>query len=164
MALIVASRFLRSRRTMPAWRWPDEARVSICVSRIRTRASSAATKNPLIRTSDSTASSRRRSPSSSFISGSKPHLAKNHLENILKTQDPGLTLMASQYDGQSLAAPLHALQGFLQAHFFVQKKSGCQVISDCFVKIQVRPVENRAEAQNPGNPSAPSLGAPDGQP
>ncbi len=132
---------------------PFAASASSCVSRMRTSANSAATKNPFSSTSTSTASTLSKitmaasrvmsQPSSFSFSSSSPkifdyederedeeesfsqfHLAKHHLQNVLQAHDARFGAVAGQHDGQPMAGALHQPQRNFQPHVFVDKQRG----------------------------------------
>src|SRR3954470_2951721 len=112
--------FATIRRATFARRLPLVASASSWVSRMRTSASSAATKNPLRATKANTA--RIFKPlsvmASQFIL--ELHLAENELQNVFEGHDADFAPVASQHHRQPQTAPLHPLQGDFQPQILVQ--------------------------------------------
>src|SRR5438477_4608245 len=130
-----------------------------CVSRMRTKANSAATKNPFNRTSPSTSRIlRTRSriivspeqcpvrvedvkpacPRASNHIKSQAHFSKNYLQHILQPDHSDGLPVPAQHDPQSLAAALHPAQGNFQPQIFLQIKRGFHVIQDRSIWIHFR--------------------------
>src|SRR5262249_55791055 len=97
-------------RAILARRLPLAASASNCVSRIRTNASSAATKKPLNTTNARTARIFRRLSAKAFQFMSQTPLAEDELENSGQGDNSDFSLVAAEHDGETLAAALHALQ------------------------------------------------------
>src|SRR5215469_4606606 len=119
VAPMYESMFAITFRATFARRLPLAASASNCVSRIRTSANSAATKNPFNTTSASTASTFN--PSSVRVSPfiSQAHLTKNKFQDISQRDDPDLPLVAAQNHRQPLAAALDSLQCVLQSQILL---------------------------------------------
>src|ERR1022692_3020562 len=139
-------------RAIFARRLPFATSASNWVSRMRTSASSAATKKAFISTSTTTASSFRpswmncvqfisQSSSSSCSSSSSKklcfedqsedekekcssqfHLAEHEFQDVFQGHDAGLAAVARQHDGQPLARALHPAQCDLQPHVFLHEQ------------------------------------------
>src|ERR1700742_2244221 len=99
--------FLTISRATRARRLPLAASASNWVSRTRTSANSAATKNPLSTTSARTATifNPLSVIASQFIS--EAHLPKNELQDVGQGDDPHFASIAAEHDRQSLATALH---------------------------------------------------------
>src|SRR5436190_23252943 len=106
VAPMYASMFLMIRCATFARRFPFATSASSCVSRIRTSASSAATKKPFITTSAKTA--RIFKPLS--VNDSQVilelHLAKNELQDIFQAHNSDFAPVESQYQRQPHPAAL----------------------------------------------------------
>src|SRR5437870_1425299 len=97
-------------RAIFARRCPLEIGPSNWVSRMRTSANSAATKKPFSSTSNATTRTsvaQRMKASQRML---QFHLAKDHLEDVFQTHNPGFVFVARQHHGQALSASLHPLQ------------------------------------------------------
>src|SRR5450759_3612978 len=129
---------VRMLRATFARRLPFATSGSSCVSRMRTSASSAATKKPLSRTSTITARIFSPSSMSALEFMSQTHFAKNHLENILQRHQSNFTLVATQHDGEPLAAALHPTQRNFKPQILVQIQRRPHVIRQRFFQIQIR--------------------------
>src|SRR5262245_8231211 len=105
------------------------------VSLTFTSANSAATKKPFKSTSANTA--RTRSSIDMVLSQFmlKTHLAKNDLEQVLKRENSGFSLVSSKHDCQAFTAPLQPLQSIFQPQVFIQKKCWPQKLAHRFRQI-----------------------------
>src|SRR5450759_3765798 len=97
-------------RAIFARRFPLPMSSSSCVSRMRTKASSAATKKALNKTNATTASIFQPSSMSAFQFILQTHLAENRLEHVLQRDDADFTPFTVQHDREALPAPLHPAQ------------------------------------------------------
>src|ERR1017187_907608 len=121
-----------------ARRLPFATSGSSCVSRMRTSASSAATKKPLSRTSTMTARIFSPSSMSALTFMSQTYLAKNNLENILQRHQSNFTPVAAQHDGEPLAAALHSAQRNFKPQILVQIQRRAHVIRQRLFQVQIR--------------------------
>src|ERR1043166_3824743 len=95
-------------RAVLARRFPLATSGSSCVPRTRTKANSAATKNPF----NSTRPRTTRILTTTFTL--QTHFSENHIQHILQTEYANFPFFASQNDAEPLAALLHPAQGDLQ--------------------------------------------------
>src|SRR4051794_7681118 len=99
-----------------ARRLPLAASAANCVSRTRTIASSAATKNPFITTRARTATIFKPLSVSASQFMLQTHLAENKFQDIRQRNDSDFATIAPQDNRESLAAALHPLQGAFEPH------------------------------------------------
>src|ERR1700676_2132433 len=99
-----------------AWarRSPRIASPVSCESRMRTSASSAATKKAFSKTRTATARIFRKIMAKVVLM-SEIHLAKHDLENILQGHDAHFIAFAGKHNGHTLPRPLHLAQRGFQA-------------------------------------------------
>src|ERR1041385_420189 len=115
---------------------PFKARESSCVSRTRTRANSAATKNPLMSTSPTTSRIFHVMSKISVIL-SQAHIAKNDFQYVLQVEDANFTAVTTQNNDQTLTAALHAAQGDFEAEILFEKEGGFDVVCGWAIEIQI---------------------------
>src|SRR5690242_16230651 len=129
-------------RATRARRLPLAASASNWVSRTRTSASSAATKNPLRTTSAKTATifNPLSMSASQFIS--EANLPKNEFQDVGQGNDSNLAPIAAKDDGQSLAAALHALQCVFQTHILFHVQGGPHKFRGGFIRVQIRQIQD----------------------
>src|SRR5664280_363158 len=159
-----ASRWAIIWRATLARRLPRASSGPNCVSRMRTRASSAATKKPLKATSRNTAMILQLSSTSSFQFISEADFPKDDFEDVLQSDDSDFLSVPAQDHGEALTAALHSAKRRFEAEILIQIQSRAHVIRGCFVQGQVRLVEDGGHADQAGDPALPVLAFPDRQP
>src|ERR1043165_10062848 len=148
-------------RARRARRFPFFTSASSCVSRMRTSASSGATKNTLSNTNSASASTFQPSCMRASRFMSQFHLAKNHLQNIGKSHHASFPAVTAQHDGKTLSAALHALKRNLQPRIFLQIQRRLYEISGALFTREVVAVDQRIQVQNTGDAALAILGFPD---
>src|SRR5579862_4248486 len=135
-------------RAIFARRLPLTANASSWVSRIRTSASSAATKNPFNTTSARTA----RIFSPSLVSASpfilKAHLAKDKFQDVRERNNSDLALVSAKDHREPLSAALHALQRRFQTQILFDIKSRAYEIRSGFACVGIRLIQDSYNAQD----------------
>src|SRR5262249_9420858 len=125
-------------RARAAWRWPRATSASSCVARMRTSASSAATKNPFNSTSSNTRKTFAAREMMRFQSMLQVHLAENGFRDVLERDDPDLAPVAREPDRHALAAPLHLAQRDFKAQIFVEINRRANETRQRFGRIEIR--------------------------
>src|SRR5882724_11402645 len=129
-------RLATMRRATFARRSPLKARASSCVSRIRTKANSAATKNPLINTSPRTSRSFQ-VIWRTFVIRSQAHIAENNFQHVLQANDADFAPIASQNNHQPLAAALHATERHFEPEIFFKVERRTHRVGNRAIEVQL---------------------------
>src|SRR5664280_97188 len=122
-----------------------------CVSRTFTSENSAATKNPLSRTSTTTPRTCSVMEMRAFQSMLQAHLPEDELQHVLQAEDADLAAVAAQHNRQPLAAPLQAPQSDFEPQVFIQEKRGLHEFAHRFVRVQGWLVEQRVQGEQPNH-------------
>ena len=96
-------------------------------------------------------------------SSSQTHLAKNELENVLQADDAHFALIATEDNGESLAASLHSSHGLFQSRLVAQVEGRFQVMPGALARVEVVLIEQGLQTQHAHDTTAVTLASPDRQ-